>query len=92
MHPDYCAEGPRAIATLTIIPDALPLTPAHRDLLVGDLEHLAEMLSMWACELRKGEHVNTVRARFFERVAGLGPAVLVRFDDDEDARRARYRL
>lgn len=76
MHPDYCTSRPGIVATLAMNSDLLPLAPDARAKLVNDLEHLAEMLSIYAAELRKGEHGRTTQAVFYERVAGLGPALL----------------
>lgn len=84
MHPDYCMEPrqvPRPIATLHVDPTVLPLrldVPAAREHMIHDLEHLAEMLSMWCSELRKGEHSNTAHAVFYARLQGLGPHLVVR--------------
>lgn len=69
-------SAPRTIATLTMHAGTAPLTNEDRERLIHDLEHLAEMLSIYACELRKGWHEYTARSSFYERVDGLGPAIL----------------
>lgn len=65
MHPDYCVV-PRVIASLAMNPKS----PA-------DLAHLADMLSLFAGEMAKGEHKTTARVEFYERVAGLGPSLVM---------------
>lgn len=78
LHPDYCSAGSRrTIATLTM--------PAG--LAKPDREHLADLLSHYACELLKGEHVNTETVVFYERVTGLGPALVMTTEDRREAYR-----
>lgn len=83
MHPDFCVADKAVLAELRINPAILPLgldDPARRRL-ARALGEIATGLNVWAAELDKGWHSNSVRARFLEFASGLGPDVVVRTDE-----------